>query len=124
MSESLAYTAAAIVLLWGISHIIPTRQVVAGFGEIGRDNRLVITMEWVAEGLAFAFVAVLVAWTTGSGAVPASAEDLVYRLSAGFLLVVGAWTAMTGARTGVIWFKMCPVVMALSAGLLIAASLV
>lgn len=34
----------------------------------------------------------------------------------------GAWTAMTGARTGVIWFKACPVVMSISSGLLIAAS--
>ena len=124
MSEGFAITAAVLVLLWGISHLIPTRQVVAGFGDIGPDNRHVITMEWVAEGLAFVFVAVLVASVTWSSAVPPAAEDLVYRMSAGFLLVVGAWTAMTGARTGVIWFKLCPVIMAISAGLLIAASVV
>ena len=123
MSEGFAITAAVLVLLWGISHLIPTRQVVAGFGDIGPDNRHVITMEWVAEGLAFVFVAVLVASVTWSSAVPPAAEDLVYRMSAGFLLVIGAWTSVTGARTGVIWFKMCPVVMAGSAGLLIAASL-
>ena len=31
---------------------------------------------------------------------------------------------MTGARTGVIWFKMCPVVMLVSSGLLLAAAAV
>jgi hypothetical protein len=46
----------------------------------------------------------------------------VYRVSAGFLIAVGAWTAMTGARTGVIWFKMCPAVMAIASTLLITAS--
>jgi hypothetical protein len=124
MSEALAYTAAGIVLLWGASHIMPTRQVVAGFGDIGTDNRHIITMEWVAEGISFIFIAVLIAAVTLSSAAPEPAEDLVYRVVPGFLLTIGLWTAMTGARTKVIWFKMCPVVMSVSSALLIAASLV
>jgi hypothetical protein len=124
MSDVLAWVAAAVVFLWGVSHVIPTGQVVAGFGDIGDDNRRVITMEWVAEGLSFMFVAVLVATVASSGSAPGSAEDLVYRLSSGFLVAMGAWTAVTGARTGVIWFKMCPVVMAVSSALLITASFV
>lgn len=124
MSEAFAYIAAGIVFLWGVSHIIPTRQVVAGFGDISRDNRFIITMEWVAEGLSFMFVAMLIVAVTWSGKTPETAEDLVYRVVVGFLLAIGAWTAMTGARTGVIWFKMCPVVMSVTSGLLIAASLV
>jgi hypothetical protein len=126
MSESLAYAAAGIVFLWGVSHIIPTRSVVAGFGGISEDNRHIITMEWVAEGLSFLFVAALIVAVTWSGATPEAAEDLVYWVSAGFLMTIGAWTAMTGAKTsggGAIWFKMCPVVMSVASGLLIAASL-
>ena len=49
MDEVLAYLAAGLVALWGVSHAIPTRQVVAGFEPITRDNRLVITQEWLAE---------------------------------------------------------------------------
>ena len=123
MRGVLAYVAAGIVFLWGVSHIIPTKQVVAGFGDISRDNRHIITMEWVAEGLSFMFVAVLVVAVTWSGQTPEAAEDLVYRVVTGFLLAIGAWTAMTGARTRVIWFRMCPVVMTVTSGLLIAASL-
>ena len=126
MSEALAYTAAGIVFFWGVSHIMPTRQVVAGFGDIGADNRDIITMEWVAEGLSFIFVAVLIVVVTWSSAAAESAEDLVYRVVPGFLLTIGAWTAMTGARTsggGAIWFKMCPVVMTVSSALLVIASL-
>ena len=111
-----------IVFVWGVSHIIPTRQVVAGFGDISPDNRRIITMEWVAEGLAFVFVAVLVVAVTWSTDVTEAAEDLVYRVVSGFLITIGVWTAMTGARTGVIWFKACPVVMSVSSGLVIAAS--
>jgi len=123
MADVLAYVAAGIVFLWGVSHIIPTKQVVAGFGDIGRDNRHIITMEWVAEGLSFMFVAVLVVAVTWSSQAPEAAEDLVYRVVTGFLLAIGAWTAMTGARTKVIWFRMCPIVMTVTSGLLIAASL-
>ena len=115
MPEMLAYVAAGIVFLWGVSHIIPTKQVVAGFGDIGRDNRHIITMEWVAEGLSFMFVAALIVAVTWSGDTTEAAEDLVYRVTAGFLIAIGAWTAMTGARTKVIWFKMCPVVMSVHA---------
>lgn len=123
MSEVLAYIAAGMVFFWGVSHVVPTRQVVAGFGEIGRDNRHIITMEWVAEGLSFMFVGVLVSIVTLSSAASEAAEDLIYRVVPGFLLTIGVWTAMTGARTGVIWFKMCPVVMTVASALLIGASL-
>ena len=124
MADTFALIAAGIVFLWGVSHIVPTKQVVAGFGNITQDNRRIITMEWVAEGLSFVFVAALIVAVTWSRSTPEAAEDLVFRVSSAFLITIGAWTAMTGARTGVIWFKACPVVMSVSAGLLIAASLI
>jgi hypothetical protein len=36
--------------------------------------------------------------------------------------LLGTLTAVTGARTPVVWFKICPVVLGCSAGLLLAAS--
>ena len=122
MADTFALIAAGIVFLWGVSHIVPTKQVVAGFGNITQDNRRIITMEWVAEGLSFVFVAALIVAVTWSSSTLEAAEDLVFRVSSAFLITIGAWTAMTGARTGVIWFKACPVVMSISSGLLIAAS--
>ncbi len=102
----LAYTAAELVLLWGTAHVIPTKAVVSGFGDLFKDNRWVLVTEWVAEALAMWFVAVLVIAVTVS-AVAEAAADLVYRLSAGFLVVVGAWTVLTGARSPVVGFKPC-----------------
>ena len=122
MGDALALIAAAIVFMWGVSHIIPTKEVVAGIGDIGEDNRFIITMEWVAEGLSFVFVAGLIAAVTLSDRALEPAEELVYIVSSVFLMTIGLWTAKTGARTGVIWFKMCPVVMTISSALLIAAS--
>ena len=121
MSDALAFAAGGLVFLWGVAHVIPTRQVVAGFGEIGRDNRLVLTMEWVAEALAMWLVAALVVAVAAAGT--GDTARLVYRVCAGFLMVLAAWTTATGARTPVIWFRLCPVVMTISTGLLVAASL-
>ena len=121
MSDALAFAAGGLVFLWGVAHVIPTRQVVAGFGEIGRDNHLVLTMEWVAEALAMWLVAALVVAVAVAGT--GDTARLVYRVCGGFLMVLAAWTAATGARTPVIWFRLCPVVMTVSTGLLVAASL-
>src|SRR5664280_1534850 len=49
MATILAYAAAALVALWRVAHAIPTRQVLAGFVPITRDNRRVILQEWLAE---------------------------------------------------------------------------
>lgn len=121
MSETLVYVAAGLLFVWGVSHVVPTKQVVHGFGAIGYDNRQVITMEWIAESLAFWFVAILVTITAVSSP-EAAAAALTYRVSAGFLVGIGILTSLTGARTEVIWFKACPVVMGVCATLLVAAS--
>ena len=59
-ANTLLYVGSIVILLWGISHIVPTPGVVEGFGPISQDNRLIITMEWVAEGLTLCFVGGLV----------------------------------------------------------------
>lgn len=46
----------------------------------------------------------------------------VYRLVAGILVALAALTAATGARTAVIWFKICPALLTGSAVLHLAAS--
>ena len=121
MSETLAYIAAGVIALWGVAHAIPTRQVVAGFGDISIDNRLVITQEWIAEALTMWFLAALVVLVTAFGDA-GSIVPWVYRLVAIMLVAVGALTAATGGRTPVIWFKICPVLLSSTAVLLLVAS--
>jgi hypothetical protein len=54
---------------------------------------------------------------------PTTAATWVYRLGSVLLVAIASLTALTGARTHVVWFKMCPVVPTASAALLLAASL-
>jgi hypothetical protein len=49
-------------------------------------------------------------------------SGLLYRLSAGLLAAIAVLTALTGARTPIVWFRACPVVMAVCVGLLLVGS--
>jgi hypothetical protein len=120
--QVLAYVAAALVGVWGIAHAVPTKRVVAGFAPITTDNRRVLTQEWLAESLTmWAMAALVVAVTMTAGDTRVTA--IVYRVVAGLLLALAALTALTGARTPVVWFKVCPVLLAASAALLLVASI-
>jgi hypothetical protein len=121
MSTMLAYAAAIVVAAWGVAHAVPTRQVLAGFGPVSADNRRVIQQEWLAEAFTMWGTAAIVIAATVSGG-PADTRAWVYRAAAALLLALGTLTALTGARTRVIWFKICPALLACSAGLLLAAS--
>ena len=60
----LLYSGAALPILWGISHLFPTRSAVSEFGDITLDNKRIITMEWIIEGAALIFIGVTVAAVT------------------------------------------------------------
>jgi hypothetical protein len=121
-AEALIYVGAIIVSVWGAAHLIPTRSVVVGFGSISLENRRVLTMEWVAEGLTMLFIGALVAAVTLSAGADDAVAVLVYRMAAALLFGIGVLTALTGARTPVGWFKACPLVMATVAALLLVGS--
>ncbi len=121
MTALLAYVAAAVTAAWGVAHALPTRQVIAGFGPITTDNRRVLRQEWLAEAFTmWGAAAIVIAATAAAG--PADVRAWVYRAVAALLAALATLTALTGARTPVVWFKICPVLLAGSAGLLLAAS--
>lgn len=119
MPDVFAYAAATSTAAWGLAHLVPTRMVVAGFGPLSRDNRLVITMEWVAEGLALVFLGALVALVTLLGSASDPVPVGVYWASAAMLLALAGLTASTGARGSVVFFKVCPLVKSTAALLLV-----
>lgn len=122
MADVLGYAGAGLIIGWGIAHIIPTAGVVAGFGPLSETNRRIVLMEWVAEGLALVFLGALVLTVTVMGDPGETLRVGVFRLSAAMLLVMAAWTALTGARTSIVPIKVCPFVKAAVAGAWLAAS--
>lgn len=120
--QVLAYIAAALIGARGIAHAAPTKRLVAGFAPITVDNRRVLTQEWLAESFTMWGMATLVVAVTATAA-DAPVTPVVYRSVAGLLVALAVLTALTGARTPIVWFKVCPVLLATSAALLLLASI-
>ena len=112
-----------MIALWGVAHAVPTAQVLAGFEPITADNRRVLLQEWLAEAFTMWGVAALVVAVTAVASA-SSVTAWAYRVSAGLLLALAVLTSMTGARTIVLWFKICPVLLTSAAILLLFASAV
>lgn len=113
----LLYSGAALPFLWGIAHLVPTRSVVRGFGDISRDNRIIIAMEWIVEGVALIFIGLLVAIITYVE--PSSAASrAAYVLSSIALIVLAAVSLFTGFRVNFLPFRLCPVIFTSSAVLI------
>jgi hypothetical protein len=115
MNEVLIIAGAVIITIWGIAHIIPVKSVVSGFGEISQDNKKIITMEWLSEGVTLCFIGLLVLHITLTGGVRNPVSLNVYRGCGLMLLVMAGLTAFTGARTAIIPIKICPIVKAVVA---------
>ena len=106
----LLYAGSIIITLWGIAHIVPTKSVVDGFGSITEDNKRIITMEWIAEGLAMCFIGLLVLFITVLGFSQNPVSIIVYRASALMLIAMAVLSLFTGVRTSIVPIKICPIV--------------
>ena len=109
-NEILLYVGSAAIIVWGISHTIPTKSVVNGFGSISQDNRRIITMEWIVEGFTLCFIGLLVLLVTVLTGSQNQTAFIVYLASAVMLVLMAGLTASTGARTSIIPIRICPAV--------------
>lgn len=118
MNELFLYVGSIALFLWGIGHLAPTKSIVLGFGVLTDDNRRIITMEWIMEGLALIFIGVLVFLVTVFGGYYHPVSVLVIRSCAVMLIVMSAVSFATGGKTSVVPMKICPYVKAIVAILL------
>lgn len=110
MQLALLYFGAVLIFAWGVGHLVPTRNVVAGFGELSADNSRIITMEWLLEGLTLCFLGVLVALVTLTFGAGEPATRLVARTAGAMLVVMAVVSLFTGARTSILPMKLCPAI--------------
>jgi len=108
INDIILYAGSIVITLWGIAHIVMTKPVVSGFEPISGDNKRVITMEWIAEGLTLCFIGLLVLFLTVLEGAQNSVSIFVYRASALMLIIMAVLSLFTGARTPHIPYKLCP----------------
>ena len=109
INQTLVYIGAGLTTLWGVAHLFPTKNVVADFGDISEDNRHIITMEWIVEGVALIFIGALVATVTIVDAA-SPVTRAVYMLAVIGLNVLSVVSLFTGVKVNFIMFKLCPVI--------------
>lgn len=122
LRQTLLYLGAALPLFWGIAHLFPTRNVVNGFGDISADNRRIIAMEWVIEGISLIFVGILIAAVTFIDPT-APVSRVVYLLSFLFLNALSAISLKTGAKIDFLPFRLCPLIFTGASALILFGNL-
>ena len=119
----LLYLGSGLTVIWGVTHLFPTKSVVQGFGEISIDNKRIIIMEWITEGLALIFIGILVATVT----VIDPSNDVstaIYFISVIMLLAMALLSLFTGFKISFLPFKLCPFIFTASAVLILIGGLI
>lgn len=115
--DVMLYVAATLTAVWGVSHLAATRGVVKGFGELSADNRRIITMEWIVEGVALVSLGTLVAVVTAVDPGTAVSSG-AYAVAIGTLVALAGVSLATGFRIAFLPFRLCPLIFGLSAALI------
>jgi uncharacterized membrane protein YwaF len=118
MNQILLYIASAMMGIWGIAHLFATKGVVAGFGDLKTDNRHIITMEWIVEGVALISIAAFVVAATAIE-LQSPVSSAIYAVAIGTLVVLAVVSLFTGYKVAFLPFRLCPFIFIISA-LLIA----
>ena len=118
MNQILLYIASAMIGIWGVAHLFATKGVVAGFGDLKTDNRHIITMEWIVEGVGLISIAAFVVAATAIE-LQSLVSSAIYAVAMGTLVVLAVISLFTGYKVAFLPFRLCPFIFIISA-LLIA----
>jgi len=124
MQSILLYIGSSIIILWGMGHLIPTKNIVKGFGDLSPDNRKIITMEWIAEGLSLIFLGVIVLLFNIIFGATYAGTVLTARICAGMLIALAILSAFTGAKTSILPMRLCPFIKSMVAILYVIATVI
>jgi hypothetical protein len=114
----LVYFGGLLLIIWGVSHLIPTNNVVRGFGNITIDNIQIIKMEWINEGLTLIFIGLLTIAVTLVSDFNNKVTKTAYVLSFIMLAAMSVLSLFTGFKINFLPFKLCPLIF-MASGLLI-----
>jgi hypothetical protein len=120
-NQVLLYSGSFFLLFWGIAHLFPTRSVVRGFGNISLDNKRIITMEWIIEGVSLIFIAAVVSGVTYLDYTSVISKT-IYWIAFVMLNTLSAISLFTGFRVGFLPYKLCPAIFTLASILILGGS--
>ena len=122
VNQILLYLGAFFTFVWGVAHLFPTKSVVQRFGEISHDNKRIIAMEWIVEGVSLIFIGLLVAVVTLVDR-SSTVSRAAYWICFAELNVLSIVSLFTGFKVNLLPFKLCPVIFTGSSVLILLGSL-
>jgi len=122
MNHILFYIASLLLFIWGIVHLFPTKSVVRGFGNITRDNKRIITMEWIIEGVTLIFTGLLTVVLTFLNP-DHKVSSFVFILIVAFLLILAVISFFTGFRVKFLPYRLCPFIFITASILILVGSI-
>lgn len=122
LSRVLLHLGSLLLMFWGIAHLFPTQSVVAGFGDISADNRRIITMEWIVEGVALIFSGIIIS-TVAFVAYNHPVAKAVYWVCFAMINTLSVVALFTGAKINFLPFRLCPIILTGSSILVLAGLL-
>lgn len=96
-----------IAAAWGIAHLIPTRAILKMFGDISEENRRVLTMSWIAEGVFLIFIGAIVCLTVAIAGTENDATRAVTWSAAVAMFTFVIVNLFSGFKTSIIPIKAC-----------------
>lgn len=118
----LPYIGGLMAIFWGVAHIAATNPVIRSFGALSIDNKRILAMEWIVEGISLCLIGTLVLLSMILG----KQEDVLFQLilimCAVALFLFAGLALFTGARTKQLPFRVCPFI-EMGAGILVFAGI-
>jgi hypothetical protein len=119
----LLLTGSITLIIWGTAHLLPTKSVIKGFGDISVDNKNVLRMEWITEGFSLIFAGTLVLLLTIIGDNESITARIVYIVTSFFLFSMAILSFLTGYKVNFLPYKLCPFIFSISGTLILIGCL-
>lgn len=123
INQILLFIGSFLTIVWGMAHLFPTRSVVKNFGDISIDNKRIITMEWIIEGVTLIYIGSLIAIITIID-FQNLISTVVLTSSGVMLLLLALISTLTGFRVNFLPYKLCPFIFTVSAALILIGTYV
>jgi hypothetical protein len=112
------FLSGALTIIWGIAHLFPTKNVVKNFGDISIENKRIITMEWIIEGISLIFIGILTIVITSIDR-SLYLSHILYVNIIIMLVALSIVSFFTGFKVKFLPYKLCPVIFLTSAILIL-----
>jgi len=122
-NPSLLVMGAIGTITWGLAHLLATKPVITGMGDLDRDQERILTMEWVTGGFFLCFIGIVVLLAVILARPGDHSSAAVCQASAIALAVHTVLSLMSGAQTRLLPLKICPLITGSAAALIFFGSL-